>query len=414
MEVTREQVEQACQALRSAFDYSGLEECLYFRLQRDLDKIAPSDLGFSAVCFRLVRQAEKDGWLEELIRAAFHYKSGNTELKALARDLRIETADVNSTDHPATPDSTDSNTSDSLLIIEDFRRDLEEIRADQSWDSEEGADELERLKYRLPGLRRQVRRLVPRSGSDLKQSVLQELQFADAIGNALYSINALELCLNCLLDSSSQDITNQTRYVQSFRSKRMDIEERLGNLRHLGANPRVTREENALSGNVNISLSGFIKDLQESYANNAIQLGERRQLLNSYSGIDASLHAVTEYLNATDIPEECNIRLIRDLLISTRSFIDHTVLAQRHLPVMPGSEPLLPPGEGTRLRRICNEAMDRLDLYYRINHEWMSGWEEAALSGTVRRFTAEDVYQARRCFIEKLANLQRRIAALSY
>jgi hypothetical protein len=414
MELTREQVEQACQALRSAFDYSRLEECLYFRLQRDLDKIAPSDVGFSTVCFRLVRQAEKDGWLEDLIRTAFQYNSGNADLKALARDLRIETADVNSTDRSTTADGADRDTSDSLLIIEDFRRDLEEIRADQSWDNEEGADELERLKYRLPGLRRQVCRLVPQSGTDLKKSVFQELQFADAIGNALYSINALELCLNCLLDPSSQDITNQTRYVQSFRSKRMDITERLDNLRHLGANPRGTHEEDVLSGSIDISLSGFIRDLRESYASNAIQLSERRQLLNAYSGIDASLHAVTEYLNATDIPEERNIRLIRDLLVSTGSFIDHTVLAQRQLPVMPGSEPLPPPGEGTRLRRICNEAVDRLDLYYRINHEWISGWEEAALSGTVRRVAAEDVYQARRCFIGKLANLQRRIAALSY
>lgn len=183
MEVTRQQVEQACEALRSAFDYTDLEQCLYFRLQRDLDKIAPSDVGFSAVCFRLVRQADKDGWLEELIRAAVQYKSGNTELKALARDLRIGVADVNSTGRSVAPGGTRPDISDPLLIIEDFRRDLEETRADQAWDSEEGAEELERLKSGLPRLRTQVRRLIPQSGADLKQSALQELQFFDAVEN---------------------------------------------------------------------------------------------------------------------------------------------------------------------------------------------------------------------------------------
>jgi len=414
MEVTRQQVEQACQALRSAFDYSDLEQCLYFRLNRDLDKIAPTDVGFSTVCFRLVRQAEKDGWLEDLIRVAVQYKPKNTELMALARELRIEAADVNSTRRSAVPGSSGPDTGDPLLIIEDFTRDLEEIRSDQYWDSEEGADELEHLKSSLPRLRTQMRRLVPQSGMDLKQTALYELRFTDAIENALYSINALELCLNCLLDPSSQDILGQTRYVQSFRSKKADVMERLSNLRLFGANPRGTREEGAPSKSIDISLSSFIRSLRESYASDAIQLSERRQLLTSYSGIDASLNAVTEYLNHTDVPEERNIRFIRDLLISAEGFIDHTALAQRQLPSMPESEPLFPPGEGTRLRRICSEAVDSLDLYYRINHEWISSWEETALRGVTRRITAQDLYQARRRFIEKLTNLQRRIAALSY
>jgi len=97
IEFSASQQDQACEALRSAFDYSQLEQCLYFRLNRELDKIVPTDVGFSTVCFRLVRQAEKDGWLEDLIRVAVQYKPQNTKLALLKRDLLRETEKGGST-----------------------------------------------------------------------------------------------------------------------------------------------------------------------------------------------------------------------------------------------------------------------------------------------------------------------------
>ncbi len=416
MELSGEQVEQACQAILSAFDYPQLEQFLYFRFKKkELGEIAPSQADFSSVCFKLVRQAERDGWLVDLIREAIDYKQGNAKLNELARDLRIEIADFNSTARSVAASTERPDTSDPLLFIEDFKRDLEEIPADQFWSSEDYEHELESLKSSLPRLRTQARLLVPQHGTDLKQSVLRELQLEDAIKDALNSINAFELCLNYLLDSPySRGILDQTRYVQWFRSRSTEISERLGNLQRLGINPRESRAENASSEVTAISLSMFIKRLHESYVTDAPQLDERGPVMTVYSGIDASLNAVIEYLNGTDVPEQRNIRLIRELLINVGGFIEHTALAQRQLPSIPGNELLFPPGEGTRLRRICTEAVDSLDLYYRINHELITNWEEAALAGVGGRTVEPGLYQARRRFIGKLINLQRRIAALKY
>ena len=415
MEVSRKQVEQACQAFLSAFNYDQLDEFLYFKLEKELGEIAPSNAAFSSVCFKLVRQAEKDGWLVDLIRAAIDYKQGNPKLIDLARDLRIEIADTNSTAQSIAAGIKRPDTRDPLVVIEDFMRDLEEIPADQSWNSEDYEHELERLKTSLPRLRTKVRLLVSKHGTDLKQSVLLELQLEDTIEDALDGINAFELCLNYLLDSPYyRGILDQTRYVQWFRSRSAEIAERLSNLQHLGDNPRESGEEDASSEGTAVSLSVFIKRLRDSYLTDTAHLDERGPVMTAYSGIDASLNAVIEYLNGTDVPEQRNIKSIRELLINVGRFIEDTVLAQKQLPSMPRNEPLFPPSEGTRLQKICTEAVDSLDLYYRINRELISSWEEAVLSGVGGRSAEPGLYQARRRFIGKLINLQRRIAALKY
>jgi hypothetical protein len=105
------QLTQVWEALCSAFDYSELERFLYFRLGRDLSKMVPINADFSTVCFRLVRQAEKDGWLETLIREAVEYKPGNIKLGLLKRDLLREMGSPVSASDP-TVDS-DPRTGDS-------------------------------------------------------------------------------------------------------------------------------------------------------------------------------------------------------------------------------------------------------------------------------------------------------------
>jgi hypothetical protein len=415
MEVGGKQIEQACQAFLSAFDYAQLERFLYFRFEKELGEIAPSNSDLQVVCYKLVRQAEKGSWFVDLIREATDYDRGNKKLNDLARDLHIKISDPNSATRPALPNLKGSDTSGPLTIVEDFRRDLEKIKADQSWRREDYEHQLELLKASLPRLRKQTRLLAPKHGTDLKQSVLLELQLADAIKDALDSIDAFELCLNYLLDSPyRRGILDRTRYVQWYRSRSTKISEYLGNLQLLGINPEESDGKDVTPEVAAVSLSMFIRRLRKSYSTDAPQLDERGPVMTVYSGIDASLDAVIEYLNGTDVPEECNIVLIRELLINVREFIEYTASALRQLPSVPEDEPLLPLGEGTRLQELCIEAVDGLDLYNRINHALISSWEEAALAGVSDRTIDPGLYEARRRFIVKLTDLQRRVAALKY
>ena len=94
--MTPEQLEQAWRAFLSAFDYAELQRLLYFKLGRGLAEIVPGTTDFRNTCFQLLREAEKDGWLEELIRAAIAYKPGNEKLRHLDLDLDLETTGTGS------------------------------------------------------------------------------------------------------------------------------------------------------------------------------------------------------------------------------------------------------------------------------------------------------------------------------
>lgn len=415
MDISGKQLEQACKAFNSVFNYSELEQFLCFRFDKDVKEIAPSNADFPSVCFNLARQAERDGWFVDLIREAADFKQGNPKFNDLARALQIRILDPNSDARPTVPKAQRSDTSDPLTMVEDFRRDLEGIKADQSWRREDYEHQLERLKSSLPRLRKQTRLLAPKRGKDLKQSVLLELELADAIKDAQDSIDAFELCLNYLLDSPyRRGILDRTRYVQWYRSRSTQISERLRKLQLLGINPEESDEKDVAPEVTAVSLSIFIRRLRRSYSTDAPQLDERGPVMTVYSGIDTSLNAIIEYLNSTDVEEECNIRLIRELLINVREFTEYTASALRRLPSVPDDEPLLPLGEGTRLRGLCNEAIDSLALYNRINHELITDWEVAALAGVRERTIEPGLYEARRNFLERLIELQRRVAELKY
>jgi|ERR1022692_99602 hypothetical protein len=414
MEVSRKQIQQVLEALLSAFDYAQLEQLLYFELERDLEDIASSQTEFPRVCFKLIRRAERDGWLEDLVRAAIENKPRNDKLMALAQDLQLDSEKTNSTTTSGIRGSTGPNADDPLLIIEDFKKDLEEIPADQPWNSEDYEHELESLQSRLPNLRAGTRSLLPQQGTDLAQSVLRELRFEDIGQEALGAINAFEIGLSGLLNSARpRGSPIHTRYVQFYRRKNRDLSENLSRLQHLGMNPPRPHQTDTSSAAVDLSLSTFIQRLRDSHVSDAIRLDERKQILNMYSGIDASINAVVDYLNSPGVPAENNVRKIRKLLVSAGAFIAYTALAQKRLPAMPGSVSLFSPGEGTRLQKICNEALDGLDRYNRIIRELISSGEEAALSGAARS-DAQDLYPARRSLIDSLVNLRRRIAELTY
>lgn len=413
MKLTPEQIEQVYNAFLSAFDYPALKRFLFFRMRGlELDQIAPN-ANLAEACFELVRNAQKNGWLDELIRVAIDSKPENENFKSLALDLQLgdERSDVVG---ESAAQGVPLDTSDPALITEDFKKDLEKIPADQAWKSEDYEHELDRLLSWLPELRRHVRDLTAKPADNLEQSVLGELRFADAIEDALRTINEFELCLNCLMDPSRpHNIPDQTRHVQWFRRMGEKISECLSGLQDISLNSKSPRKEDSPSGVIDSALLAFVRRLSALHGSDAIRLNERRQMLAADSGVGACLDAVIGYLKERAVSAEGNVRLIRGLLVSISDFVENTAQAQKRQPSVTEREHLFSQAEGTRLQKLCNEAVDRLDLYCQINHELISTWEEAALSGTAIRVGAQDLRRARRAFIESLCFLRRRFSGLA-
>jgi hypothetical protein len=92
------QLQQAWRALLDSFDYPQLERFLYFRLDKHLAEITPTHANFADTCFKLLRQADRGGWLEDLILAAADERPRNEQLELLAREIRIEMGRTDSTD----------------------------------------------------------------------------------------------------------------------------------------------------------------------------------------------------------------------------------------------------------------------------------------------------------------------------
>ncbi|MCG8348329.1 MAG: effector-associated domain EAD1-containing protein, partial [Chloroflexales bacterium] len=79
-----QQFEQLQQALESAFpDYDDLARMVRIKLEKDLEHIVKRD-ALSKVVFQLIKTAEAQGWMEELIRGARAAVPGNEKLRAFA------------------------------------------------------------------------------------------------------------------------------------------------------------------------------------------------------------------------------------------------------------------------------------------------------------------------------------------
>ena len=100
IEITRSQMQQALDAFLSAFTYRELEQLFYFELNRDLDEIVSEQTSFAEACFVLLRRAEREGWIEQLIRAAVNYKPRSEKLRLLVQDLDLEAGNAESTVGP--------------------------------------------------------------------------------------------------------------------------------------------------------------------------------------------------------------------------------------------------------------------------------------------------------------------------
>lgn len=74
------QLEQFCDALCAAFNEQDFEQLLRFRLERRLPEIAgPGNL--RDVVFHVVTTAEREGWLQQLLRNALEANPGNQRLR---------------------------------------------------------------------------------------------------------------------------------------------------------------------------------------------------------------------------------------------------------------------------------------------------------------------------------------------
>jgi hypothetical protein len=74
-------------ALIEAFlNKTSLEQMLLFELEKNLDTIT-GEGNLEVIVFNLIKTAEAQGWIENLIRAAHKSNPGNTRLRALAQEL---------------------------------------------------------------------------------------------------------------------------------------------------------------------------------------------------------------------------------------------------------------------------------------------------------------------------------------
>ncbi|MBD2429889.1 MULTISPECIES: effector-associated domain EAD1-containing protein [Fischerella] len=79
------------EALINAFPTKAfLEQMLSFELDKNLEAVA-GEGNLETVVFYLIKRAESEGWVGKLVRAARKQNPGNSNLKAIARELLINT-----------------------------------------------------------------------------------------------------------------------------------------------------------------------------------------------------------------------------------------------------------------------------------------------------------------------------------
>ncbi len=75
-------------ALIDAFpEKSSLEQMLWFELDKNLDVIAGGEGNYRVVVFKLLKIAEAENWVEDLIDAALRENPGNQSLKDVAGNI---------------------------------------------------------------------------------------------------------------------------------------------------------------------------------------------------------------------------------------------------------------------------------------------------------------------------------------
>jgi predicted NACHT family NTPase len=95
MSLSGQQRQELQNALVNAFpDKSSLEQMLSFGPNINLWAIA-IDGNLEEIVFELIKTAESQGWLKDLVRAAYQSNPGNSKLKAIAEELLTQSASDN-------------------------------------------------------------------------------------------------------------------------------------------------------------------------------------------------------------------------------------------------------------------------------------------------------------------------------
>jgi Effector-associated domain 1 len=123
VQLSGRQFEEFTRALIDAYSLQRLREVLRFRLDKNLDAIALGD-DLTAIVFRVIDTAEREGWTDRLLLAARESNPGNPGLLAFAQAFGLA---------PATPPRPELErlikTSNSFLDIARWRQRLGEIEA---------------------------------------------------------------------------------------------------------------------------------------------------------------------------------------------------------------------------------------------------------------------------------------------
>jgi hypothetical protein len=76
-------LEEFAEALLDAYDFPGLKQMLFFRLDRELEEITLGK-NLREVVFELIRSARKEGWLPQFVQETHAHKPTNERLKRFA------------------------------------------------------------------------------------------------------------------------------------------------------------------------------------------------------------------------------------------------------------------------------------------------------------------------------------------
>src|SRR3954452_12443562 len=91
MQLPSDQFQELHDAIRDAYTANRLEQLLYTRLGKRLDEIS-LDTDFRTVVFKLLRDAEMNGYVLPLLNAARQSNPGNDKLQAVAQQLGFSAA----------------------------------------------------------------------------------------------------------------------------------------------------------------------------------------------------------------------------------------------------------------------------------------------------------------------------------
>ena len=97
MRLSGSQRKEIHEALLDAFPTeSSLEQMLLYELDKNLKRIAGSG-NLQEIIFKIIQTAEAEGWIQQLIRAAYTANPGNSKLRAIAQALKINPLPVEPT-----------------------------------------------------------------------------------------------------------------------------------------------------------------------------------------------------------------------------------------------------------------------------------------------------------------------------